>query len=297
MIYDIQRFSTHDGAGIRTVIFFKGCALRCPWCENPESQSFDYDLMYDIRRCILCYECTRQSSRQEITENHEGIVIHRRKIQNTLQYRGVCPALALKVIGESKSIAEMIAEVKKDLPFYTKSGGGVTISGGEPYAQAKLLLELLKGLKKIDISVSVETSLYAQWDCVAATLELVDCFLADLKHTDAQKFKKHTGGDLELILQNFKKLEKANVRMVVRVPVIPQFNDSHDELVRIIDFASSLKNVKEINFLPFHTLGLGKYDSLSRPYTHVKGPSPRDKDLALYAEIATKRGLKADIGG
>ncbi len=297
MIFNIQRFSIHDGTGIRTTVFLKGCTLRCRWCNNPEGISFDYDLMYDRKRCISCRSCVGVRSNGAITFEDGEIRIHREKIPDASIYRGVCPAGALTVSGENRSIDEIIEEIKKDTLFYEKSKGGVTISGGEPLAQKEFLFPLLKRLKEENIHVCVETSLHTNWDNIDGCVKYIDVFLTDVKHTDAHKLKKFTGGSLALILDNFKRLEKAGARTVARVPVIPTFNNTVREMEEIVGIAACLANVDEMHFIPFHTLGLGKYTLLAMKYDFVRDSTVDSRDIEGYAALAEEKGLKARIGG
>jgi len=297
MIFDIQRFSTHDGSGIRTVIFFKGCPLRCAWCENPESQSFGFDLLYDPRKCIRCLECTKISNDGEVSLRDSRIHIERGRIADPQAYRTVCPANALQVVGKAMRLEEVLQEIEKDLPFYRKSGGGVTFSGGEPYGQPRLLLDLLRPLNKLGIPTAVETCLQAPWEHIEPTLRCIDSFLADLKHTDADKFKTFTGGCLPAILKNFTNLERSGAQVIARVPVIPGFNDTLEEIGRIIEFAASLSNIQEIHFLPFHVLGVRKYELIGREYNFLTQVPEWDGRLEQYVLLAQARGLTANIGG
>jgi len=297
MIFDIQRFSTHDGFGIRTIVFFKGCPLHCPWCENPESQSDQSELLYDSGKCIGCLECTRVGTDEEISVREGKIHIARDKIENLEAYRNVCPAGALRVIGENRSVADILHEIEKDLPFYKNSGGGVTVSGGEPFGQPQLLLELLQALKQREINTAVETSLQARWKDIEASLPLVDTFLADLKHIDPDPLRRYIGGDLDKITKHFKALDRHAANIIVRVPVIPGFNDSDEVIGRIIAFAASLDNVREIDFLPFHTLGINKYTLIGREYRSLARLPDWDGRLDHYTEMAEQKGLITNIGG
>lgn len=296
MIFDIQRFSTHDGAGIRTIIFFKGCSLRCAWCENPESQSFGYELAYDERKCICCLDCMQLARDGEIDLDNGRPRLHREKVRNPEKFARICPAGALTVIGESKSIAEIVKEIEKDLPFFRKSGGGVTLSGGEPYDQPVFMLDLLRALGGMGLKAVVETSLSVPWTAIEPSLPYVEALLADVKHADAEKLKAFTGGDLALILQNLKRLEKSGTPVVVRVPLIPGFNDGASEVEDIVTLAASLRNVREIHFLPFHTLGVGKYHLLAKEYRFLK-EAPPPVDTSRYLDLARSRGLEAIVGG
>jgi len=297
MIFNIQRFSIHDGMGIRTTVFFKGCTLRCRWCNNPESISFNYDLMYDRDKCISCLSCVNVHSNEEVSFEDGEIQIHRERIHDAAVYRNVCPAGALTVAGEAKNINEIIDEIKKDSLFYDRSNGGVTISGGEPFAQKDFLLPLLKKLKEENIHVCIETSLHTNWVNIYDCLEYIDVFLADLKHTDENKFKKFTDGSLHLVADNFRGLESAGARVIARVPVIPTFNNTGQEIKKIIDFAVALSNIEEVHFIPFHTLGLGKYKLLSMKYDFIRTSQFDESEIKEYIELAEHKGLKARIGG
>lgn len=297
MIFNVQRFSIHDGPGIRTTVFFKGCTLRCRWCNNPEGIAFDYQLLYDRSRCISCLNCVDVRSNGEITYSDGEIKIHREKIDDCSAYRGVCPTGALTVAGEDKSTEEIIEQVQKDSPFFTKSGGGVTLSGGEPLAQRKMLIPFLQRCHELKINVCVETSLHTDWHVIEDASPYIDIFLADLKHTDERKFKEYTNGNLRLILDNFKRLAGKGAETIVRVPVIPTFNDTLHEMEGIIDFATRLRNVREIHFIPYHTLGLGKYSLLEKKYDFTCEVNKSDHDIEQYMKRAEGRGLKAQIGG
>jgi pyruvate formate lyase activating enzyme len=297
MIFDIQRYSTHDGSGIRTIVFFKGCPLHCPWCENPESQSYQSELLYDPGTCIGCLECTRVGKEGEISLREGKINIDRKSVKNPEIYRHVCPANALRVVGEETSVADILREIEKDLPFYRNSGGGVTISGGEPFAQAELLIELLQALDQRGIDTNVETSLQAPWKVIESSLPYVDTYLADLKHVDAEILYEYTGGDLDLILDNFRTLDRHGAQVVVRVPVIPGFNDSKEAIGGIISFAASLAGVREINFLPYHTLGMSKSFQIGREYRYLTRLPDWDGRLDHYTKMAQQRGLITNIGG
>jgi pyruvate formate lyase activating enzyme len=297
MIFDIQRFSTHDGEGIRTTVFFKGCPLRCPWCENPESQSFRAELFYDPRPCLRCGDCTRVRPEDGIDLRPGGLHIDRHRIRDPEEYREVCPSGALRVVGQALSVEQILQEIRKDLSFYRRSGGGVTLSGGEPFGQPRLALELLRALKALGVPTAVETSLQAPWPHIAPCLFYVDTFLADLKHTDAGKLEAATGAEPALIEGNFRNLERNRAPVVVRVPVIPGFNDRPEEIEAIVQFAASLTNVREIHFLPFHTLGVGKYALIDKEYRFLSRAPEGNGGTAALVRLAEDKGLTAVIGG
>jgi len=296
MIFNIQRFSTHDGQGIRTMIFYKGCPLSCKWCCNPESQSFDPTLLFDPKLCKNFRDCTKIGN-GSITSGSNGIEIDRNSIKNPEIFRNVCLSKALTVSGERKSVGDILAEIEKDLPFYKQSGGGVTLSGGEPLSQGSELLTLLEELKIRKINVAIETSLHVPWDAVKRCIGLTNTFLVDLKHTNLEKFCSFTGGCIELVLENLRKLAASEANIIVRVPVIPGFNHTETEMKEIIDFTVSLKTIKEIHFLPFHNLGERKYEMTGLEYLYKSAPKVGADELKIYADYAKYVGLEVSIGG
>src|SRR5664279_5195538 len=293
-VFNIQKYSLHDGNGVRTNIFFKGCPLHCSWCNNPEGIDSSPSLMFDERTCRKFGLCLSYGNGVTISEKNE-LLIRRDLITDPAVYSNVCPAKALIVSGEEKSIADILHEIEKDIPFYNMSGGGVTLTGGEPLLQGPDLIELIRILKEKEINVSVETSLHLPWEILEKYIHLVDTFLADLKHLDADKFLKYTGGNSALILENFKKLDKTGVKFVVRVPVIPEFNFSTVELTNIIDFASGLNNASEINFIPYHSLAKEKYVMLGKDYIFGNHRNIEKTELKQFAEYAEQKGLISKI--
>jgi len=222
--------------------------------------------------------------------------LHRERIRNPEKFARVCPTGALTVIGERKSIAEIVEEIRKDLPFFRKSGGGVTLSGGEPYDQPLFMLDLLRALDEIGLKATVETSLSVPWTAIEPSLPYMEAFLADVKHTDAEKLKAFTGGNFSLVLGNLRRLEQSGTPVIVRVPLVPGFNDDASEVKDIVTLASSLRNVREIHFLPFHTLGVGKYHLLEKEYRFLE-KAPDNVDMSRYLDLARSMGLEATAGG
>ncbi len=293
-VFNIQRFSIHDGNGVRTNIFFKGCPLSCLWCNNPESIEPFPSIMFDERLCQMFGDCIKAGS-GHITSEGGRLLIDRKNITDFTSLRNICPSKALTVVGQPMSVDEIIREIEKDIPFYRTSGGGVTLSGGEPFSQHPFLEELITELKAKDIHVSVETSLHVPWETIENYLDIIDVFLADLKHTSSEKFTKFTGGEISLVINNFKELDNRGKPFVVRVPVIPGFNFSEHELCEIIDFASGLKNAHEINFIPFHSLAMEKYIMLGKEYIFDNHGNVEKTELKQYVDYAVKKGLIAKI--
>lgn len=296
MVYNIQRYSTHDGTGIRTMIFYKGCPLRCAWCSNPESQTFEPSLMFDQRLCKHFGDCQRIEP-LGITHNGNGIRLNRSMIRDPEKLRDTCLSRAITVAGEEKSVQELLVEIEKDIPFYNQSNGGVTLSGGEPLSQDEGMVDLLRALKHSRIDVAVETSLHVAWENVERCIGWVDTFLVDLKHVDHDKFRQYTGGNAALVLANLKKLAAKGERIIIRVPVIPGFNHTRQEMQKIIDFAVSLPTVREMHFIPYHTLGIEKYKMLDMQVPFACTKPVEHAELEGYLQYAREKGLKTRIGG
>ena len=296
MIFHIQRFSLHDGDGVRTLVFFKGCTLRCTWCSNPESQSFEPALMYDARLCRGFGDCIKAAPGAIEREKQGGVSIRRDQIREPGRLRDVCAAGALTVCGEPMDTGDLLKEIEKDLPFY-REDGGVTLTGGEPLARGSDLIHIMKQLKARKIDVSIETSLHVDWKNIRECIGLADLFLADLKHVDPVKFREYTGGDARLIMANLRKLTFSGAPVIIRIPVIPGFNHTEKEIDRILRFVSSLQCIRELHFLPFHQLGMEKYRMLDRAYAFKRHPQVSREEIYPYAEMAGSMGFNVKIGG
>lgn len=284
MYFNIQRFSTHDGDGIRSILFLKGCSLACPWCQNPESRSEKYSLLFDERSCLdECLLCSQACVGIERANNQ--ITINRNVIteEQIIALKNVCPTQALSVVGENRTADELFDTLMKDKPFYDQSNGGVTFSGGEPLMQANLVSEIANKLQQSNVSTAIESCMHVPWSHIEKTAPFIDCWLADLKHTDEEKFLEWAKGSLKRIKENFRKLAPIAKRIVIRVPVVPNFNDTDEELRDIIDFAASLEACKELHLLPYHTLGINKYRLLDMPYLCSDSPL-NDPDLLERAQ-------------
>ncbi|ELB2916671.1 glycyl-radical enzyme activating protein [Vibrio parahaemolyticus] len=277
MYFNIQRFSTHDGDGIRTILFLKGCSLSCPWCQNPESRSAKHSLLFDERSCMadcqLCVSAYKQTVNGDMASDgirhiDDQIIINRKAMSEAqiIALRNVCPTQALSICGEAAKSDDLFEVLMKDKPFYDQSQGGVTFSGGEPLMQPSLVAELAERLHQNHVSTAVESCMHVPWKNVEKVAPYIDCWLADLKHTDEEKFLCWAKGSLKRIKDNFRKLAPIAKRIVIRIPVVPGFNDTIDELKAIIDFAASLESCQELHLLPYHTLGINKYRLLDMPY-------------------------------
>lgn len=254
MIFDIKKFAINDGPGIRTAVFLKGCPLKCWWCHNPESQEKSPELSFSPDKCIGCGFC------QSVCPNG----LNRENCIHCGKCTAKCYAGARELIGREASVSEILAEVIKDRPFYENSGGGMTISGGEPLYQPDFTALLLAAAKQEGLHTCLDTSGFASWSVVKKILPLVDLFLYDLKETDAEKHLLYTGVPLDIILENLQKIDAAGGKMILRCPLIPGLNDRKAHAAEIARIASGLKNLQEINLMPYHPLGESKLVRLGK---------------------------------
>lgn len=295
MIYTIQRFSVHDGPGIRTTVFMKGCPLDCWWCQNPESIRQDPELMFSADRCTGCRACAAVCPVDAISYVNELAVISDACIQCGACAK-VCLPQALEMVGRTISVEDVLDEVMSDAPFYEESGGGVTFSGGEPLEQSEFIAEVLRHCKARGLHTAVDTSGCAAWSDFERVLPYVDLFLFDVKHPDAACHKAVTGVSNALILENLERLCGEPVEVLVRFPFIPGVNDSH---ISIAQLGKLMRNygVKAVEILPYHTIGQGKLKRLGRECRMKDTPPPSDVQLIEAQEILKQFGIDVSIGG
>jgi pyruvate formate lyase activating enzyme len=296
-IFNIQRFSIHDGPGIRTTIFFKGCPLNCWWCHNPESQNFNKELVFLSNRCVGCGTCVNTCPIEAVSIINNKAVYDRDICNLCGECVEKCPANAVEFAGRFVSVNDILHEVKKDILFYDESNGGVTLSGGEPLAQVDFLVELVKCLKEEDINVAIDTSGYAPWEKIEKLASMVDLFLYDVKFIDDKKHIKYTGVSNKTILSNMEKLVKIGSTTVApRVPLIPGINDDEKELQDFADFLSKI-NLNTVNILPYHDHGRDKYNRLGRNYKIEKDLILSDDKKHQIEDVFNKKGIKTLFGG
>ncbi len=269
IIFDIQRFSLHDGPGIRTTVFMKGCPLQCVWCSNPESQSVCPEIAYFKKKCTLCKRCLAVCSEHALQFNHsQDLQVDRDRCNLCGKCVSHCPAGSIKLIGNTWTVSEVVDLIKRDAVFYRRSGGGITISGGEPLYQAHFVRELLKTCKELYFHTTVQTSGYAEWDNIKMIRPFADLFLFDLKAIDSVQHQLFTGRDNAMIKENFDRLLRTgNKDLVAQIPIIPGYNDSKHSIQQFVDFLLERKSLpKGVNIIPYHRLGAAKYVSLGREY-------------------------------
>ena len=252
-IFNIQRFSIHDGPGIRTIVFFKGCYMRCAWCCNPESQEYKI---------------------QTMMENGKE-----------------------KTVGKDVTVGELMPELLADVPYYRRSGGGITLSGGEVLAQHVFARDLLHACQEHGLHTAIESTGFAEFEKIEQLLPYLDLYLMDIKHMDTAKHKEYTGVGNELILANARKIAQSGVNLIIRTPVVPSVNDNADDIRAISKFAASLPGVKEHHLLPYHRLGQDKYTGLERNYALKDIQPPTQEKMEYLLSVAEESGLKCQIGG
>ena len=296
-IFNVERYSLHNGPGTRTTIFLKGCPLRCAWCGNPESQRSSDDLMVNAALCLS--ECDECLSRCPVSALHKDqfqkIVIERERCTRCGQCAPVCPTEALLQIGQTMRVEEALCKLCKDRPFYETSGGGVTVSGGEPLGQADFTRELLKACKENDLHTALDTSGYGQWRDLEMIVEYTDLVLYDLKFIDSKKHQQYTGVSNERILKNLRHLAKnTHPDMIVRVPCIPGINDSEEDLEQLFHFLESIA-LRRIDILPYHRLGNHKYSMLGQRYPLETIPIAAKEESHALKTLMLTRGFSAEV--
>jgi pyruvate formate lyase activating enzyme len=284
MIFDIKHFAVHDGPGIRTTIFLKGCPLKCAWCHSPESQNQGPELLLDIEKCIQCNICVEVCPESAIPS--PGLID-----KETCNVCGACAEAcysgAIELKGKPMTIEEVLNEIEKDRELLQNSGGGVTLSGGEPMAQPDFTVELLRHLKQSGYHTALDTSGYTPWGNLEQALGYTDLVLFDLKHICKEKHAKFTGVDNQSILENLAKANSQGKKIWVRVPLVPGVNDDPEHIEELADWVKTL-GVERTYLLPYHSLGVPKYESLGRDYGLEIEPHTEDQ-LGMIKKLVDER--------
>ena len=296
IVFNIQRYSVQDGPGIRTTVFLKGCPLFCSWCSNPESQDFEPEIMHRDSLCTICGLCIDACVEKAISVDDKGISIVRKLCTNCGNCVGVCTPGALKLLGETMSAREVFQQIRKDAEFYRNSGGGVTISGGEPLAQPDFVIALFKLCQDKGIDTCIETSGYASIKSLKKVLPYTSLVLFDVKLNDPVAHRKWTRRSNEGILRNLGIAVASGTPVIIRVPLIPGINDSDEELKNIARIAvDSLKKPRQVDLLPYHRFGIGKYQMLDREYQLTELTTPKDPEIQKVKELFESFGLECEV--
>lgn len=308
LVTEIQKFAVNDGPGIRTLVFLKGCPLRCTWCHNPETQAFGPEIYWKARLCVQCGACLEACPNHAIqppippfdaqAENSTYHKIIRERCDRCMACVDACPYNALVKVGDAMTVDEILKEVEKDRPFYENSGGGMTLSGGEPTSHMDFALEILTAAKKRGLHVCLDTNGHCEWDVLETLTARVDIVLFDMKHMDSALHKQHTGIGNEKILKNLKQLVAAGRNIWVRIPIIPGFNDNKAFHSEASTFLSRFKGqISRVDLLPFHNWCQDKYGWLGMDWSLKDIEATDPSFLEIPAELYRAKGLTTTVGG
>jgi len=299
IVFNIQHYAIHDGPGIRTTVFVNGCPLRCIWCQNPESQSLKPQIFFHREKCTGCGKCIEVCPKKanEIVDSRS--VIHRDLCIGCGSCSEICPNEARHLMGKEMTAAEVFREVEKDAIFYQGSGGGVTVSGGDPIAQPEFVTNLLRLCKEASLHTALDTCGCTTWETLKEILDYVDLVLFDFKHLSTDKHKDLTGVSNELILENAKKIyHELSIPMLARIPIIPGYNDTIENIEATGHFiAHELGNSIKVHILPYHRLGETKYERLDKSDSIILIEPPGEEHILALKRIIEFHGLEVHVGG
>lgn len=296
IIFDIQRYSLHDGPGLRTNVFFKGCSLACEWCSNPESRQGRPEIAFFAQNCFECGDCVVVCAAEAVAQTAEGLRWDSQRCDRCGKCVQVCASGAFQMIGREVSAGEVLDQVLRDAAFY-QEGGGLTLTGGEPALQPAFAAALLALAKAEGLHTAIETCGNVPWAHYEQLLPFVDLFLYDIKHVNPALHHLGTHVDNRLVLENAARLAQAGARLVVRVPLIPEFNQDEGSLKQLARFAQSLPGVQEVHLLPYHSLARAKYRALGKAYPMGDLPPMPVEEAKSLAGIFQAHGFKVLVGG
>ncbi len=299
LIFNVQKYNLHDGPGIRTLVFFKGCPLRCQWCSNPEGQKTGHEILFKAESCVACGACAEVCpAGVHVMQGDRHLVRRDVSCLGCRACEQACLHGAVAVAGERKDISEIMRIVREDLPFYQSSGGGVTLSGGEVLMQPEAALSLLSACRREGISTAVETCGFTRPEVMEAAAKEVDLFLYDIKHMDPKEHHRWTGVRNETVLENLTMLLERRRRVRARIPLLKGVNDGEENLRATADFLEPWKDLPHfdgLDILPYHRLGVGKYAQVGLEYPFQGDPRLSEEDLARVEGYFRKRGFRVSL--
>ena len=300
-VLHLEKMAQFDGKGMRTVVFLKGCPLRCQWCSTPESQKLFPQLGHDAERCTGCQSCVTICPKDAIRpiEERQRVETDPDRCDLCFECVTVCPEKARKPYGREVTCPQVLEEIEKDEIFFYHSGGGVTISGGEPLIQLDFVKAVLSECKERGIHTAIETSGHVSWEKFLAVLPLLDAILVDIKTYDSKHHEELTGHGNERIISNIKRIDQSDfpIDLYIRIPLVPGINDSEDNLLATVEFCKELKKFKELHILPYHRLGVASYRFLNMHYPLQEIESPDIEIIEKKVERLRQTGIAVKIGG
>ncbi len=299
LLFDIKHYAVHDGPGIRTTLFFKGCPLHCWWCHNPEGISPKKELIVKPKRCLEdCRLCLSSCPENALSKpDGKTIRLEREKCREHARCAEICPTGALETVGKTMTVAEVMQELNQDRIFYERSGGGVTFSGGEPLQQPEFLDALLTACKKVGLHTVVDTSGHAPYGFLERIRTRVDLFFYDLKHMDPDIHREMTGVSNSTILDNLRLLAGTGSRINIRIPLVTGVNDDETHIRQVAAFLKELPGIQDISLLPYHSMGSQKYSNLDMPYLKPDAKPPTKDAIAGIEAALQQNGFRVKIGG
>lgn len=300
LITNIQRYSIHDGDGIRTTVFFKGCPLKCEWCHNPETQRYEKEMQCDTEKCVGCGACAKVCPNGAVTMKDGKPVLDKEKCEFCGKCEIYCPQGIREIVGQEYTVKALVKELMKDNMFYEQSGGGVTLSGGEVMAMStEYILGIAKALHKEQVSLTIDTCGYVPYHKFEAILPYVNTFLYDVKVMDPELHKKYIGVDNKLILENLVKLSDAGARIYIRIPTVKEVNGSVENMEATIHFLQEHGiHPAQVNLLPYHNTGSSKYPKLGMEYKGTDLHAPEKEEMESFVKLFQDAGFtNTKIGG
>ena len=296
-IFDIKRYAIHDGPGIRTTVFLKGCPLFCRWCHNPEGLGNAPKIIYEFSRCIGCGDCLEACREAAISATPTGMSTDRQRCKGCGLCVDACPGGARELTERTVTVGQLVEIIKQDILFYDESGGGVTFSGGEPLLQADFLIEVLNACGRYEIHRVVDTSGYTSRSTIEAVARQTDLFLFDLKLIDSKRHQQFTGVSNKTILDNLTFLHHLGAKITIRIPLIPGVNDDEENLSQISGFLYPLKGIRDVHILPYHDFQKNKYSKLGLTYSadHIVTPTPERVSISI--KQFEEKGFQVSLGG